>query len=75
MHADTDPMMQTPRWLGWVLVVSGTLLAILMTFIVVVFALSGDGWHGEDVFVFECLLFGALGAIAGIRVLRGTSSR
>jgi hypothetical protein len=68
-------MMQTPRWFGWVLVVSGTLLAILMSFFVVVFALSGDGWHGEDMYVFEFWLFGALGVIAGIRVLRGTSDR
>ncbi len=68
-------MTLTPRWFGWVLLVSGTLLAILMMFIVIVFALSGDEWHREDVFVFEFLLFGALGAIAGIRVLRGTSER
>ncbi len=68
-------MTLTPRWFGWVLLVSGTLLAILMMFIVIVFALSGDEWHREDVFVFEFLLFGALGAIAGIRALRGTSER
>jgi len=69
----STPMTPTPRWVGWVLVVSGTLLAILMTFLVVVFALFGDGWEAEDAYLFLFLLFGLAGVMAGIRILRGTS--
>jgi hypothetical protein len=64
--------MKSPRWLGWVLLVSGILLAILMTFLIIVFALFGDGWQGEDVSLFLFWLFGVSGAVAGIRIIRGS---
>ena len=68
--------MEGPRWLGWVLAISGSLLTIMMTFIVVVIALFADEPWGDvagDLFAFWFI--GVLAALAGIRILRGTSRR
>jgi hypothetical protein len=68
--------MQTPRWLGWVLLVAGTIDAVLWTFMIVVFALFADEPWGDvagELFMFW--LLGVLATIAGIRILRGTSRR
>ncbi|MEO8292097.1 MAG: hypothetical protein ABI635_03070 [Actinomycetota bacterium] len=67
--------MRSPRWLGWVLLISGALLATLMTFLIVVFAVVGDGWQGGDVYLAMFWLCGAEGVVAGVRILGGTSTR
>lgn len=67
--------MQTPRWLGWVLLIVGALDAILWTFVIVVIALFADEpWGDIPGELFALCLLGVLAAIAGIRILRGTSS-
>jgi hypothetical protein len=70
--------MKSPRWLGWVLLVAGILDALLWTFLIVVFALLLDeSWFGVagDIYAlwFALWLIGVLSAVAGIRILRGTS--
>jgi hypothetical protein len=65
--------MKSPRWLGWVLLIAGALDAILWTFVIVVFLLVGEPWFDVAGELFALWLIGVLGAIAGIRILRGTS--
>ena len=67
--------MQTPRWLGWVLLIAGILDAVLWTFMIVVFALFADEpWGDVAGELFMLWLLGVLAAVAGIRILRGTSA-
>ncbi len=74
---------KSPRWLGWVLVVVGSLLAILMAFIAFVlvlfgpitFALYDDEAWGAVVGTVLVLSMGVFGAIGGVRILRGTPPR
>ena len=64
---------RTPRWLGWVLLVSGGLAAIGWTCIIVVVALFAKEPWGDVAGDFVAfLLIGVLAAAAGFRVLRGT---
>jgi hypothetical protein len=66
--------MKSPRWLGWVLLIAGGLDAILWTFVIVVIALFADEpWGDVAGELFGLLILGVLAALAGIRILRGTS--
>jgi len=72
--------MKSPRWLGWVLLIAGISDALLWTFVIVMFALFLDeSWFGVagDIYAlwFALWLIGVLAVVAGIRILRGTSSR
>lgn len=64
---------RSPRWLGWVLLVSGGVLATLWVVLAVLIAVYGDDPWGDVVTILGTfVLFGILGAIAGFRILRGT---
>jgi hypothetical protein len=66
--------MRTPRWLGWILLVVGALDTILWGFVIVALALFADEpWGDMAGELFALWLLGVLAAIAGIRILRGTS--
>jgi hypothetical protein len=66
--------MRSPRWLGWVLLIAGGLDAILWTFVIVVVALFADEpWGDVAGELFGLLILGVLAALAGLRILRGTS--
>jgi hypothetical protein len=66
--------MRTPRWLGWVLLITGALDALLWGFVIVVIALFADEpWGDMAGELFLLWLLGVLAAAAGIRILRGTS--
>jgi hypothetical protein len=68
--------MRSPRWLGWVLLVAGGLDAVLWGFVIVVFALFADEpWGDVAGTLIGLFILGVLAAVAGIRILRGTSSR
>ena len=68
--------MQTPRWVRWVLLIAGILDAGLWTFMIVVIALFVDEpWGDAAGELFMLWLLGVLAAVAGIRILRGTSRR
>ena len=66
--------MRSPRWLGWVLLIAGGLDAILWAFVIVVVALFADEpWGDVAGELFGLLILGVLAALAGLRILRGTS--
>jgi F0F1-type ATP synthase assembly protein I len=68
--------MRSPRWLGWVLLIAGGLDAVLWGFLIVVFALFADEpWGDVAGTLIGFFILGVLAAVAGIRILRGTSSR
>jgi hypothetical protein len=66
--------MRTPRWLGWVLLIAGASHALLWGFVIVVIALfAEEPWGDMAGELLALWLLGVLAAIAGIRILRGTS--
>jgi hypothetical protein len=66
--------MRTPRWLGWVLLVAGALDTLLWGFVIVVIAFFADEpWADVAGELLALWLLGVLAAIAGVRILRGTS--
>jgi hypothetical protein len=67
--------MRSPRWLGWVLLIAGALDAVLWGFVIVVFAFVDEPWGDVAGTLIGLFVLGVLAAVAGIRILRGTSSR
>lgn len=69
--------MNSPRWLGWILLIAGVVNALGWGFAIVVIALFADVPWGEVAEVAAEMLMlcvlGVLAAVAGIRILRGTS--
>jgi len=66
--------MKSPRWLGWLLLIAGAIDAFLWIFVIVVIALFADEpWGDVAGELFGLMLLGVLAALAGIRILRGTS--
>jgi hypothetical protein len=58
-----------------VLVIPGSLLVLLMAFLAIVLALFGEGAWEAVAGMLLTLSMGVLGAIGGVRILRGTPPR
>ncbi len=67
-------MRNSPRWLGWALLVGGAVLAAMMLFFAIIVAWVGSPW-GLIAFMLGWVMVGALALIAGVRILSASLPR